>query len=183
MEENLEQPQVTDGSNEKFGKFKDAESLLKAYTNLEAEFTKKSQKLKSLESEKQNYIDQLSKQKELDQKVDDFVTKFEIAKPFSSALKESLVINPELNLGEEVIKHLSNNYKSAQDYAGDEEFLNNYIYSNPAIKEKIVKEYLNKLTQNSPIKVESGKISLTPPKLPTNFKEAREIAKSIIKQK
>ena len=47
--ENLEQPEDL-GSNE-FGKFKDAESLLMAYNNLEAEFTKKSQKLASLERE------------------------------------------------------------------------------------------------------------------------------------
>ena len=40
--ENLEQPQNENlGSNENFGKFKDAQTLLKAYNNLEAEFTKK----------------------------------------------------------------------------------------------------------------------------------------------
>ena len=50
MSENLEQP-IIDGSNNNFGKFKDDESLLKAYSNLEAEFTKKSQKLAMLENE------------------------------------------------------------------------------------------------------------------------------------
>ena len=51
LEENLEQPIETDLGSKGFGKFKDAESLLKAYNNLQAEFTKKSQKLASLESE------------------------------------------------------------------------------------------------------------------------------------
>ena len=48
--ENLEQPIEKQGSNN-FGKFKDVESLLKAYNNLESEFTKKSQKLSMLENE------------------------------------------------------------------------------------------------------------------------------------
>ena len=49
--ENLEQPNQNLGSNVDFGKFKDAESLVKAYSSLEAEFTKKSQRLALLESE------------------------------------------------------------------------------------------------------------------------------------
>ena len=41
IDNELEQPKNW-GSNENFGKFKDAESLLKAYTSLQSEFTKKS---------------------------------------------------------------------------------------------------------------------------------------------
>ena len=39
-------------SGSQFGKFKDANSLLTAYNNLQAEFTKKCQKLSELEKEK-----------------------------------------------------------------------------------------------------------------------------------
>ena len=60
MEDILEQPEKNNGSNE-FGKFKDAESLLKAYNSLEAEFTKKSQKLASLESENVKTQNELNK--------------------------------------------------------------------------------------------------------------------------
>lgn len=50
--ENLEQPIENNlGSKEDIGKFKDTESLLKAYNNLQAEFTKKSQRLAELETE------------------------------------------------------------------------------------------------------------------------------------
>ena len=180
--ENLEQPQEI-GSKENFGKFKDAESLLKAYNNLEAEFTKKSQKLKSLEGELEQENIKNTKKAEVEKKVDDFVTRFEIIKPFSSALKESLINNENLSLEEEAVKHIANNYKTAKDYINDEEFLNNFVYSNQTIKDKIVKEYLSKITQNSPIKLESKAITLTPPKVPTTFKEAGNLAKSIIKQK
>lgn len=181
--ENLEQPQL-EGSNEKFGKFKDAESLVKAYSNLEAEFTKKSQKLAMLESEIQEQTNEQNRQAELNRRVDEFVTKFEKMKPFSSALKESL-INGEANLEEVAVRLLTNNYKSADDYINDDEFLNNYVYSNTKIKDKIVKDYLSKITQNSPIKMETGlaNISLSPPKIPKTIKEAGMLAKTIIKQK
>lgn len=184
MKENLEQPEINQGSNE-FGKFKDAESLLKAYNHLEAEFTKKSQKLASLESENERAQTELRKEAEQDKKIEEFISKFDIVKPFSSALKESLNKGEDVDLKEEAIRLISQSYKSAQDFSQDEEFLNNYIFSNQEIKDKIVKDYLSKVTQNSPIKVENGSssISLTPPKTPTNIKEAGYLAKSIIKQK
>lgn len=184
--ENLEQPQNQDlGSKENLGKFKDAQSLLKAYNNLEAEFTKKSQRLSMLESENEKNIQELTKRAELERKVDEFVTRFESVKPFSSALKESLANQETASLEEEAIKLLASNYKSAKDYATDTEFLNNYIFNNQEIKEKIVKDYLGKITQNSPIKVDgsTSSISLSPPSVPTTIQEAGRLAKSIIKQK
>lgn len=184
MEENLEQPIEKTGSNENYGKFNSAESLLKAYNNLEAEFTKKSQRLASLENEQNALILEQNKQAEIEKKVDDFVTKFEAVKPFSSALKESLKTN-NTSLEEEAVRLISNNYKTAESYANDEEFLNNYIYSNKTIKDKIVKDYLKNITQNVPVKVETSasNISLTPPTVPTTIEEAGKLAKSIIKQK
>lgn len=184
MENELEQP-IDMGSKQEFGKFKDAESLLKAYTSLEAEFTKKSQKLASLEMETQKQNEIKQKQELLNKKVEEFVSKFDIAKPFTSALKESLAASENVNLEEEAIRLISTTYKTAEDYVKDSEFLNNYIYSNSEIKDNIVKDYLSKLTQNSPIKVDNGgaSISLTPPKQPTTIQEAGKLAKSIIKQK
>lgn len=183
-EEQLEQPNLN-GSNENLGKFKDAESLLKAYTNLQAEFTKKSQRLATLENDIEQKNMAISKQVELNKRVEDFVSKFDIVKPFSSALKETLTISENANLEEEAIRLISNTYKTAEDYSKDSDFLNNYIYSNQEIKDNIIKDYLSKLTQNSPIKVNNGgsSITLTPPNVPTNIKEAGRLAKSIIKQK
>jgi len=179
--EEMEQPNQNGSIN--FGKFKDAESLLKAYANLEAEFTKKSQRLKQLESESEQASQELERQEKLDRELEEFVTKFEIAKPFKSAIKESVqngqsLENATLNL-------LANNYKSASDYITDEDFLNNFVYNNKDIKQTIIKDYLNKLTQNSPVNLEhvASNIPLTPPLTPTTIKEAGLIAKTIIKQK
>ena len=185
MEENLEQPEmINDGSNV-YGKFKNAESLLKAYNSLEAEFTKKSQRLSMLEGENAKVQSELNKQAENEKRVEEFVSKFEFLKPFSSALKESLSKDESADINMEALNFVSKTYKTAEQYSQDDEFLNNYIFSNQTIKEKIVKEYLNKITQNSPIKMEGGSssISLTPPNVPKTIKEAGRLAKSIIKQK
>lgn len=185
MKENLEQPEIkVDGSNE-FGKFNSAESLLKAYNSLEAEFTKKSQKLASLESENVKAQNELNRQAEQEKSVEEFVSKFENFKPFKSALKESLMAGESVDIKDEAIRLMSKSYKTAQDYSQDEEFLNNYIFSNQEIKDKIVKDYLSKITQDSPIKMgnSGSSITLTPPKVPTSIKEAGNLAKTIIKQK
>ena len=184
MSEILEQPSINNGSKE-FGKFNSAESLLKAYNSLEAEFTKKSQKLASLENETQKTQNELNKQAEQDKKIEELVSKFGFIKPFTSALKESLNQGEDVDLNEVALRLISSTYKTAEDYSRDDEFLNNYIFSSQEIKDKIVKDYLSKITQNSPIKVENGSssISLTPPKVPKTISEAGNLAKSIIKQK
>ena len=129
MKENMEQPEIKiNGSNE-FGKFNSVESLLKAYNSLEAEFTKKSQKLASIESENIKTQNELNKKAEQEKKVEEFVSKFEIVKPFKGALKESLAQSEETDIKEEAIRLISKSYKTAQDFSQDEEFLNNYVFS------------------------------------------------------
>ena len=185
MEENLEQPEIKNEGSKVYGKFKDAESLLKAYNSLEAEFTKKSQRLSLLEGENEKTQLKLNKQAENEKRVEEFVSKFEFAKPFSSALKESLQNNEDVDINIEALNIVSKTYKTAEDYSQDDEFLNNYIFSNQTIKDKIVKDYLKNITQNSPIKMDGGSssISLSPPNVPKTIKEAGRLAKTIIKQK
>ena len=114
MSENLEQPIENNGSNSNFGKFKDAESLLKAYNNLEAEFTKKSQKLAMLETESEKAQNEVSKKAEQEKRINEFVSKFEIVKPFSSALKESLSKDDNLDIKDEAIRLITKTYKTAE---------------------------------------------------------------------
>ncbi|MBO5954910.1 MAG: hypothetical protein J6Q13_02965, partial [Clostridia bacterium] len=117
MSEILEQPELNLEGSKDYGKFKDAESLLKAYSNLEAEFTKKSQKLAMLESENEKNLSELTKRAEQEKKVDEFVSKFEILKPFKSAMKESLSNNEDANLNEVALELIVKSYKTAQDYS------------------------------------------------------------------
>ena len=181
--EELEQP-TSVGSTE-LGKFKDAESLLMAYNNLEAEFTKKSQKLATLENEQLEKQNEELRRQDIEKRVDDFVIKFGAVRPFSESLKDNLTNNSDQSIEEAALSLLTDNYKTPAEYVNDDEFLNNYIYSNQTIKDKIIKDYLSRLTQDSPIKVEGGmhSISLVPPTRPTTIAEAGRLAQSIIKQK
>lgn len=178
---NTEQPNLI--GSEDFGKFKDADSLLKAYNNLEAEFTKKSQRLKALEEENLTQKETLTRNEKIDEEVESFVEKFSECKPFSSALKESMQ-KENLSVTDAALNFLAKNYTTPEKLINDETFLNNYVYNNSQIKDKIIKEYLTKLTQNSPVKLNcSGNIPLTPPSVPKSIAEAGRLAKSIIKQK
>ena len=176
----MEQPNNTGSTN--YGKFKDAESLLKAYSNLEAEFTKKSQKLAQLESDSLKEQETIANQAKIEKEVEEFVTKFVFAQPFKSAIKESVQKGESAEIA--TLNILTNNYKSAEDYINDSEFLNNFVYNNAEIKNNIIKEYLNKLTQNAPVKIDlkTGNIPLTPPEMPSTISEAGTMAKRIIKQ-
>ena len=183
--ENLEQPNDLGSKNENFGKFKDAESLLNAYNNLESEFTKKSQRLAQLEDEKDLREIEIIKKADIDERVENYCNKFELVRPFKEKLKENLTRDENLNLEDEILSLISTSCNNAEGFIRDEEFLNNYVYSNQEIKDKIIKEYISKITQNSPIKVESGatSIPLSPPRVPTTIREAGNLAKTIIKQK
>lgn len=185
MEENnvLEQPEMP-GSNQ-FGKFKDADSLLKAYNSLEAEFTKRSQRLANLESENNAREQTNERNRLLSEKVENLVNKYEGLRPFAGALKDTLSMDETQDLNELALSKIMSQYKSNENIINDDEFLNNYVYNNDKIRDKILTDYMSKITQSSPIKASLGAqtIMLSRPDRPTNISEAGKLAKSIIKEK
>ena len=75
--------------------------------------------------------------------------------------------------------------RTADDYAVDEQFLNQFVYNNPTIKDNIIREYLSGLTNTTPVKVVSNlssSIPVSPPNIPSTIEEAGKLAKNIIKQ-
>ena len=63
--------------------------------------------------------------------------------------------------------------KSPQKLASDEKFLNEHIYSNSAVKEKIIEDFLKGLSENNPPAVIRGGQSLvSPPSKPRTIEEA-----------
>ena len=168
-----------------FGKFKDAESLLKAYNSLQTEFTKKSQRLSELENSKTEF----SREEKINQALMELTQNYDIAQKFSEeiklAMKDVEASDYRQLVKEELLKKLQHNYRSAQDYVADEEFLKNYVYNNSNIRENIIREYLANLTNTSPVKVVSNissSIPISPPNTPLTIKEAGQVAKNIIKQ-
>ena len=181
-ESHLEQ---VDKGSIKFGKFKDAESLLKAYNSLQTEFTKKSQRLSELENSKTEF----SRDEKINKAIKDLEQDHDIAKKFCQEIKQAVkdVDSDNYNqvVKDELLKRLADSYRTADDYAVDEQFLNQFVYNNPTIKDNIIREYLSGLTNITPVKVVSNlssSIPVSPPNIPSTIEEAGKLAKNIIKQ-
>lgn len=167
------------------GKFKDAESLLKAYNSLQAEFTKKSQRLSELE----NSNTEFTREEKINQALKELEQNHNIAHKFSQEIKQAVkdVESEDYKqiVQNELLKNLAQNYKSATEYVEDEQFLNSYIYNNQTIRENIIRDYLANLTNTAPARVVSNissSIPVSPPNTPSTIKEAGKLAKNIIKQ-
>lgn len=166
------------------GKFKDVNSLLKAYSVLEQEFTKKCQKLSEFESDNSKEPQTSS----LEHKLEEFVAKFD-ASDFKTKLRETMNEFDEKsfsseNMYENYVKLLREKVRSAEDFVNDKQFLNDYVFSNKSIKDSIIREYLSNLASITPVQVSVNKnsaVCITPEKKPASISEAGVIAKSIIK--
>ena len=201
MEEIIEQPTLetsnsdTSISNENLeiqegsmlGKFKDAKSLLDAYTGLEAEFTRKCQKL----SEVQKEYDTLSKKAALEsyESVDDFVSRNADMDKYKKEITEILT-NDE-------VSNLPNKYQVAYLIAkqtesesakklNDPEFLDKEIKENPKIREKIIFDYLSNLNKSQPapnvMTGNSASVFFSPQaSVPKTIREAGELFSKMFK--
>lgn len=177
--------QITDNGSTNLGKFKDAESLLKAYNSLQTEFTKKSQRLSELE----NSNIEFTREEKINQAIKELEQSHNIAHRFSQEIKQAVkdieTSDYRQIVQEELLKRLATEYKSANDYVEDAEFLKTYVYNNQAIKDNIIREYLANLTNASPVRVVSNissSIPISPPNSPSTIQEAGKLAKNIIKQ-
>ena len=195
-------------SNEKeaisYGKFKNADALLKAYNSLEAEFTKKSQKLKEIElnkvellkntdkevtPDKENMSDTSLESKpqylesNWDRKVSEFIRENPKARDFAEEISSEIIQDQALSLNKECLdialnRVLARKYQSAEQLLEDNDFLSNHIFRNDSIKDKIIADYIENLSSSRPPKVISkrGEVSLTPPTKPKTLKEAGALA-------
>ena len=68
------------------GKFKDAESLLKAYNSLQTEFTKKSQRLSEIENSKTDF----AREEKINEAIRELTKNHNIAQQFSDKIKQAV---------------------------------------------------------------------------------------------
>jgi hypothetical protein len=177
--------QINDNGSINLGKFKDAESLLKAYNSLQTEFTKKSQRLSELENSKTEFV----REEKINEAIKELTQNHNIAEQFSNQIKEAVKDIDAQNyaqiVSEELLKNLERNYKSASDLINDQHFLQEYVYSNNNIRENIIRDYLTSLTNVTPTRVMSNissSIPISPPNIPTTIQDAGKLAKNIIKK-
>lgn len=186
---------VAEANNEDFsvnneegslGKFKNANSLLKAYEDLEKEFTRKSQKLSELEKSIQ--ADNVEKstpsyaKEDWQEKTKEFLEKNSEAKNFAEEISKVLFEDKDLaclpnSLELAYAKVLASKYKSNEELINSSEFLENYVYNNENIKNNIIKTYLKEVNNNQtpPIVLNSkgSSVGFVAPSKPKNLKEAR----------
>lgn len=167
--------QVEKPESSEFGKFKSAQALLDAYTNLESEFTKKCQKLSELEKDKRSE----SSTFDVESGLQSFLMKNSEALQFSDEIKNLIssdvslqkVDNPyEVAWAKVVLRHVAS--QKIED-----PIINRYLLSSDELKQKIVENYLDALKeQNCPIIISSQKgerVSSVTPDTPQSLKEAK----------
>jgi len=189
---NLEQAQnvVQSGDNllPKNPKFKNYESLEKAYSDLQKEFTRKSQELSDLKKNKiADKVEDSTPAFLRDDwavSVKKFFDENEIAKNYKNQISKLLVEDEKIKMDKEplqkaLLKVLSTELVSPQKLIEDENFLNEHIYSNSKIKDKIISQYISELSSKStpPLitKTFGSSIGSTPKSSPKTLKEVKEL--------
>lgn len=188
--ENKQGKELFSGSSTK--KFKSVEALENAYENLEKEFTKKCQMLNKLLSENkdENSLPQYQKEDWLT-KVSTFIENNNHAKDFLNDIAKALVEDENLAKKEDALelaysKVLKDNFKTKEELASDDNFLNDYIFNNEEIKNKIIENYLNDVQNNKTVPLminRNGSLSVSSPRfIPKNLKEAGRYAENILRK-
>lgn len=143
-----------------FGKFKNPEELLKAYQELEKEFTKKSQKLSKLEAladgESQVFDDESFKIA-----ADKFFENTPSAKPFAKDIALKIIEKPELKkdkncLSVALMQVLIDKFRTPEQLMQDGQFLNDYVLSSSKVKDAIIGAYLKDIRDGQPPATLSG---------------------------
>lgn len=145
---------VNENMNNKqgLGKFKNPEELLRAYGELEREFTKKSQRLKELEREAE---EPFASEEEWKIAVDKFFERTPSAKPFAKDIANEIISNPQLKKDKNCLdialtSVLLSRFKTPQELMNDGQFLDNYVLCSDMVKDKIIADYLNGLYDSAP---------------------------------
>ena len=211
MQENMEQavmsPEVENGSEStsttdngstaSVGKFANSDELLKAYTRLEAEFTKKCQQLK--ESERRSETSDLPSEEDgsaplyetedWEDRVAAFLGKYPIAEEYASEIGSILKEEPDLAKRENCLeialgRAVAKNYKKPESIIEDEAFLEKYVYQNDKIRDRVIKDYLEGLSPlaGAPRTLpHGGAAAILPPTRARSIEEAGAMAEKLIK--
>ena len=174
-------------------KFKDVQSLLKAYNSLEAEFTKRSQRLRKLEGENELLTKQLETKQSSsagfsgtsyedgESELTDFFDRYPEAKAYQEELSRIVGGKHGGELERGYIELLSDKLKRQAEQFESREYLISQI-ENSEIKDEIIKDFLSGILSSSPKRLlGEGEIALTPPVRPKSLQEAKILAEEYFK--
>lgn len=181
MEQTKSNPTLTGDKEEKasYGKFNKVEDLVSAYNSLESEFTKRSQKLKDLETKTKGTS-------EWENKVQQLMEKYPIAAKFTDEIGEEIanrdMIKDENCLEKALLSVLCTKYKPPEEQAKDENVIGE-ILKDESFKDRIIDEYRQKLNINLPKSFpRGGEIPVKAPNRPANIMQAGELALEILNE-
>lgn len=154
-ESGREKKEKEEQKEQNLGKFKNPQELLRAYGELEKEFTRKSQRLKELESgANENCEFSEEKWKEA---ADKFFQQTPSAKPFAREIASKIMEEPSLKNDKNcfnvaLTKVLLDKFRTPEQLMQDGQFLNNYVLSSDKVKSAVIEEYLRTLRAGQPPK-------------------------------
>ena len=191
----------TDGS---LGKFKDAETLYSAYNSLQAEFTRKCQRLSELEKanalnkeETLNKDDALNQEhqdapvyseEDWNKRVLEFLSKNEDAKPYAKEICQTLISDKEISNSKDALslawaKIIQKNYKKPSEILSDE-FIDTYVINNDRVKQKVMQILAKDISQQrvpTTVGAHTGShINLPRQIQPQTMAEAKELVRKLM---
>ena len=167
------------------GRFKDAKTLLEAYNNLQAEFTRKSQRLADIQKNlNENALS--SNNDSLENILNDSTDPDKYKKEIAEILNNDTDISNLPNRNQVAFKIIKETERRIAETLNNQEYMDKYIETNQSIKDRIITNYLSTLSdaQHAP-KVISGNASniYFSPSIssPKTLKEAGDIFSKMLK--
>jgi len=170
-----------DNPSESIGKFKNAQALFEAYNNLQAEFTKKSQRLSELEKEKTVEQTQEKKYERLNEFLSSNNDALLYKDEFTSFLEkeQSTVGSIDGAWAKFVLSKLTND---GENYTS-EPIVKKYIFQDENVRNKIIENYIKELNHKKPPVIMSKQSGMVvaeqKPATPSNLKEAKKLVEDM----
>ena len=155
-----------EGSNNYLGKFNSVQDLVNAYNSLQAEFTRKCQRLKQVEEDNQNLNQKIldgNAQKEepiylkedFSNQLSNFLQNNPNAKKYAKEISLE-VANSNVNLTQAYNNVLAKMYKEPEELVKDKDFINNYVLNDNDVKKELIKNYLKNVKESNAPTLISG---------------------------
>lgn len=187
-------------SSGSLGKFKDAENVLKAYNNLQAEFTKKCQKLsevskrledlESLQEKQKAEQSPVYKKNEWKQNVSAFLMQNSEAKEYAEDICNEILKDEKLQSSADALelawaRVMKKEYAHPKSLASDDDFINNQIINQEQVRQRVLNEYFTNIqkTKTPPVIAGTGVVTSSYAKEPTTMQEAKQMVEKLFNLK
>ena len=169
------------------GKFKYTTSLLSAYNSLQAEFTKKCQKLSEI-TKQLNDNQTLNKEESMpvfadanwQENVSNFLSKNTEAQKYSGEIANEILMDKNLQSSPNALelawaRVMQKNYAEPEKLSNDQNFINEKILSRDDVKKQVLEEYFKNLqnVKTPPVITSDGSVASIVEKKPTTMQEAK----------